>query len=521
MPRLLELTCAASLITAVPTTPQRPDAGIAAPATPEPPIFDLNSLKQSLPEDRYRLPDSPIRRQKEEHLWVSYLTQHPNVWLGGLKKDIKADLEAVLPDGHHHILNDRQAPTQEFITNELLPLWVTETGADTVSADTLDVAADDESVEVDELFEAKKWIAAQFLAYKNPETDVRHQFAAVCRKLPLPITYDARSSHILAGRPLLYLIDSKPRAPASGTKDVDIMSEVTSLWSNVEEDPNGEFTNAETILEAVDWAAVAEEQGKLAKNDSRFTYQKELPATTRGSPTKNGFIFRTKVNLTLASSALYIRRAIMLTTPRTFSPEIHKPLDRNLTAITPQIELLVDVDQFLTRENEERLRLIKAGKPVGPLLLYAQLKEYFQKYNGIGYNIFALEPSPDAPRAFVDNHNEVFYSAKQPDGLYRNPNTGEVAPLFYFTRLSPHWQHWPNPFLFIINAAAKLVHHPDRPIPIVIRQNMLLCLQIVVRLFSVPCTTLPLLATQTDITAVARQNLRLTQALATPAGKKN
>lgn len=438
---------------------------------------------------------------------------------------------------------------------------------------------------------------------QQPASDIRYQFANVFRKLPLPVTKANYRSHVLATQLLLQIIDRKPHASDSNT-ELDAMSEVTSLWSNVEDNPNGEDMTEK--LAAMDWAAVFKEQETLAANDERFIHRKDLPASTRqvvrtekshifagdsgkdveaahilaNGPKNQILLFRTKVrsivvactppidacsllqvDLTLASgtvdrlsfhlnhpSNVFCREsarthsrsaAAQAYAAHTVAPGLHRALDRDMIAIVPEIDWLAEVVDQLNRENEIRLKRMDAGKPVGLLMLHVRV-----------YHASSAPQSTDRPcwrrpslstgsRSTTGSATMSSRSIPLRVRLVRSSTTSTTSstapsdptvstaasdrrgrPLFYFSRLSPHWQHQPNPFLFVFNAAAKLAHHPDRPIPDAVRPNMLLCLEIVVRVFSTPSTLLPIAATQAHVKALAREQLKMARATATPAAAK-
>lgn len=131
------------------------------------------------------------------------------------------------------------------------------------------------------------------------------------------------------------------------------------------------------------------------------------------------------------------------------------------------------------------------------------------------YQIYCLVPA-ERP-GFADRETNVLYVAEKDDGLFRSAIDDSLAPPGMFTRFDQPWQHLPNPLLFLLNAACKLAAHPTRPLPKGVRDDMVLCLQIVFRIFTMPAISLPSTAEKADILKVAREHLQLTIDTRTPA----
>jgi hypothetical protein len=144
------------------------------------------------------------------------------------------------------------------------------------------------------------------------------------------------------------------------------------------------------------------------------------------------------------------------------------------------------------------------------------LETWMAEFDGkIGYNIWRL--TEDTRIDFPDSRAGILYTADQPDGLFREFHTRTPAPTFTFTRHSQLYQHEPNPLLFVLNAAAKLAHEANRPIPSAAKESMLLCLSIVLRTFAVPALALPLSAPPEQLSEIATRHLQSVMATITPA----
>ncbi|GEM07158.1 hypothetical protein Rt10032_c02g1175 [Rhodotorula toruloides] len=112
----------------------------------------------------------------------------------------------------------------------------------------------------------------------------------------------------------------------------------------------------------------------------------------------------------------------------------------------------------------------------------------------------------------VDHRSEIaslWSHASEVAGMTEEEIADQIAELYRSERYVYKAKLIEDVRAVVMKETAKLVRHPGRSIPIAIRQHMLLCLQIVVRLFSTPSTALPLAATQYDITMATRENLRL------------
>lgn len=69
------------------------------------------------------------------------------------------------------------------------------------------------------------------------------------------------------------------------------------------------------------------------------------------------------------------------------------------------------------------------------------------------------------------------------DGTYRAEETNIPLPPQIVSRLDPLLRRQPNPFLLVISTAMKVILHPQRPLPVAFRDDILVALEIFVRLF--------------------------------------
>lgn len=201
----------------------------------------------------------------------------------------------------------------------------------------------------------------------------------------------------------------------------------------------------------------------------------------------------------------------------TVKSDLHADWDSHELLITPEIDWLDLAVKRVRQLNEERRRLADKKETLFPLPLFVSLSASLQYNQSLTcpvqgnlpqlevelgrpcrFALYCLKPDPRYPTSFnkflpplpgSDFVRMVPYSAQHSDGLFRN-SSGEIIEPEAFTRPSQPWHHRPNPYLFALNAAAKLLVHKGNTSSATLKP-VLLCLELVSQLFRFAPTDAP------------------------------
>lgn len=196
--------------------------------------------------------------------------------------------------------------------------------------------------------------------------------------------------------------------------------------------------------------------------------------------------------------------------------DLHGAWDRHELVITPEIDWLELAVEQVRKLNEERKRLAEEDQTLFPLRLFVSChlsavspvtdksaqnnlpKLETDLGHSCRFALYSLKPNPLYPTSFnkilpplpgSKRARTVAYSADDPDGLFRTESGEELKPEA-FSRPTEPWQHRPNPYLFALNAAAKLLVHRGE-IPCATLKPLLLCLELVSQTFRFAPTDAP------------------------------
>ncbi|BGP25895.1 hypothetical protein JCM10295v2_004836 [Rhodotorula toruloides] len=483
----------------------------------------------------YHLSLDPERRSTEEKMWLKFLLEYPKMWLGsGVDKHAQAQMETFARSIAPFCQERCSLPTLEYLYNDLLPSWARQELAGNDSTFAVLEALED----VDDVEALKAWIAAKHARQKqvflrlsfslafgigawcgpldSPAEQIARDLAGLSQLYP--VTEENYRTHLAALAPFLTTLDGRGSDPAGLSDDsgFDGSSHVRSLFSTI---------NA--FVETEDVHVDAPENTPF--NMKRFTYSKTIPDPTTTAlegdevqiftslrpsnkaaqrahvvanrPTTNNLRFRVKIYLILISGMVHLERWHIHHPSNLFyfKSDLHTGWDGHELLITPEIDWLDLAVKHVRKLNEERKRLAEKKETLLPLPLFGDLPQLeVDLGRPCRFALYCLKPDPRNPTSF----NKVLpplpgsefarmdaYSAQHSDGLFRN-SSGEILETEAFARPSQPWQHRPNPYLFALNAAAKLlIHRGD--IPSATLKPFLLCVELVSQIFRFAPTDAP------------------------------
>ncbi|CDR36148.1 RHTO0S01e15324g1_1 [Rhodotorula toruloides] len=498
--------------------PRRPNRHRAKDATLSPQTAAVFSAWSGTSEKvPYHLSLDLKHRSMEEKMWLKFLLERPKMWFGlGVDKQAQAQMETFARSIAPFCQMRCSLPTLEYLYNNLLPSWARQELAGKESTFAILEALQD----VDDVEALKAWIAAKHARQKQPLDSPAEQIARDLAGLSqlYPVTEANYRTHLAALAPLLTTLGGRGSGSASLSHDpgFDGSTQVESLFSTIgafveteNVDVNApentlfnmkRFTYSETIPDPTTTALEGDEaQIFTSLRPSKESAQRAHVVANR--PTTNNLRFRVKIYLILISGMVDIERWHIHHPSNLFyfKSDLHADWDSHELLITPEIDWLDLAVKRVRQLNEERKRLADKKETLFPLPLFGNLPQLeVELGRPCRFALYCLKPDPRYPTSFnkflpplpgSDFVRMVPYSAQHSDGLFRN-SSGEIIEPEAFTRPSQPWHHRPNPYLFALNAAAKLLVHKGNTSSATLKP-VLLCLELVSQLFRFAPTDAP------------------------------